>query len=157
MFDLAELNPSDFDDWQALLALLNRAFAYMEGRIDPPSSLTRMTAQSLREKARDEDLFLFRRNSRPIACLFANEKGTHYYIGKLAVDLDFRGQGLARRLMDAAAQEALRRGLAGLELQTRVELVENQRSFRAMGFGLVGASAHERYPRATSFTFRRPL
>ena len=34
-------------DWPALLALIARAFAYMEGRIDPPSSLHRLTPQGL--------------------------------------------------------------------------------------------------------------
>ena len=31
--------PSDFADWSAILLLLQSAFAYMDGRIDPPSSL----------------------------------------------------------------------------------------------------------------------
>ncbi len=30
--------PADFSDWEGLLALINEAFAYMDGVIDPPSS-----------------------------------------------------------------------------------------------------------------------
>ncbi|TBX28144.1 GNAT family N-acetyltransferase [Nioella sediminis] len=151
------LNSDSFQDWDGLLALLNKAFAFMEGRIDPPSSLLRMSADSLKQKAAEEDLFLITQNSRPIACLFGHPQKTEYYIGKLAVDRRHRGTGLARQLLDAAAQEAVRRGLKGLRLQTRVELRENHRTFRAMGFHLIGASAHPGYARATSLTFRRPL
>ena len=34
---------SDFSDWAGLLRLLEEAFASMEGRIDPPSSVHRLT------------------------------------------------------------------------------------------------------------------
>ncbi|MGI3184583.1 GNAT family N-acetyltransferase [Nioella aestuarii] len=129
----------------------------MEGRIDPPSSLLRMTEDSLKQKAREEDLFLILNNSDPIACLFGSSKEPDYYIGKLAVDDAHRGKGLSRQLINAATQEAARRGFTGMRLETRVELRENHRAFRAMGFHLVGASAHEGYDHATSFTFRRPL
>ena len=157
MRDTIHLNPADFDDWDGLLALLTDAFAYMNGRIDPPSSLLRMTADNLRRKAGQEDLFLIRRNLRPIACLFGQPQGDHYYIGKLATAEDARGTGLAWALMNAAIQQAAQRGLAGLELQTRVELSENHRAFRAMGFRLVAASTHTGHARATSVTFRRSL
>ena len=50
--------PPDFAEWETLLALLRRAFAYMEGRVDPPSSLTRMDAAALRDKAGAEALLL---------------------------------------------------------------------------------------------------
>ena len=157
MRDSCLLNPVDFDDWTGLLALLNTSFAYMEGRIDPPSSLLRMTADSLKAKAQNEDLFLILKDTRPIACLFGIAQEQDYYIGKLAVADAHRGLGLGQALVDAAAREAYRRGLSALRLETLVELRENHRAFRAMGFQLIGASAHKGHSRATSFTFRRPL
>ncbi|WP_127559115.1 GNAT family N-acetyltransferase [Nioella ostreopsis] len=157
MCDPVLLNPDDFDDWPGLLDLLQQAFAFMQGRIDPPSSLADMTSASLKQKAKDEDLFLILRKTRPVACLFGRPDGQDYYIGKLAVANDARGQGLARLLIDAAARQARHEGCSGLRLQTRVELRENHRTFRAMGFHLIGASAHPGYARATSLTFRRPL
>lgn len=157
MRELIELNPTGFDDWNGLLALLNKAFSFMEGRIDPPSSVLQMTAQGLHHKAGVEDFFLIQHNDQPIACLFGQPKGDYYHIGKLAVDHCARGEGLARGLLDAAMREAARRGLSGVELQTRTELRENHRAFRAMGFRLAAASAHDGYDRATSLTFRRPL
>ena len=43
-----------FDRWDELLGLIMRAFAYMDGVIDPPSSAHRLTIASLTDKARDE-------------------------------------------------------------------------------------------------------
>ena len=48
-------------------------------------------------------------------------------------------------------------GLPVLELQTRVELVENQAAFLAMGFVEVGRTAHKGYDRPTSITYRRAV
>lgn len=150
-------NPAEFDQWSELLDLLHRCFAYMDSRIDPPSSLHRLSAEDLQRKAGTEDLYLAERDHTPVACLFGTPKEAWYYVGKLAVDPSCRGTGLARTLMDAASQHAKEAGLKGVELQSRVELTGNHRTFRAMGFHLVGASAHPGFDRATSLTFRRAL
>jgi GNAT superfamily N-acetyltransferase len=152
-----ETNPTDFDDFPALHALLSTAFAYMAERIDPPSSMTRLTLDDLRRKAKAEDLFLIRLNGAPIACLFGMQMAGAYYIGKLAVAAPQRGRGYARALVEAAATHARARGLPALELQSRVELVENHAAFAAMGFVQTAATAHPGYDRPTSLTFRRAL
>ncbi|MGO8077795.1 GNAT family N-acetyltransferase, partial [Rhizobium leguminosarum] len=43
-----------FTRWDELLALILSAFAYMNGRIDPPSSALKLTTESLAEKAGTE-------------------------------------------------------------------------------------------------------
>jgi len=50
-----EINPQ-FDDYAGLLALLHKSFAYMDGRIDPPSSLHKLDVDGLSEKAKAETL-----------------------------------------------------------------------------------------------------
>jgi ribosomal protein S18 acetylase RimI-like enzyme len=151
----------DFADWPALLDLLQRAFAGMDGRIDPPSSLAAMDAQLLQAKARAEQLILAcdvaDECTRLAGSLFAALRPGSVYFGKLAVDPAWRGRGLARRLVDCAAHIARTHGRPCLELQTRVELVENQRAFAALGFVEVGRSAHPGYARPTSITMRRSL
>jgi len=154
---MATIDREDFSDWAALLTLLRRAYAGMAGQIDPPSSLDSMTADMLRDKARREDLLLICEAGVAIACLFAAPRGDALYIGKLAVDPDHQGKGLARRLLYAAETLARRRALSALTLQTRIELRENHRAFRAMGFRLVGATRHPGHSRATSLMFRRDL
>ena len=63
----------------------------------------------------------------------------------------------ARALIALAEARARALGLPVLELQSRIELVENHATFRAMGFALVGATRHQGYDRDTSLTFRRPV
>ncbi|MDG3040202.1 GNAT family N-acetyltransferase [Roseicyclus marinus] len=152
-----ETNPGDFNDFTALHALLSTAFAYMADRIDPPSSMTRLSLADLRAKSTTEDLFLIRENGTPIACLFGAAAPDHYYIGKLAVAAAQRGQGHARALVEAAARHARALSLPALVLQSRVELVENHAAFAAMGFVVTAKTAHPGYDRPTSLTFRRAL
>ncbi len=143
------------EDWGAVLALLHRAFAFMEGRIDPPSSLHRLDAAGVAGKAAAERCFLALSQGRLAGCVFCEPRADCLYIGKLAVDPAWQGQGVGRSLMAAAEAEARARGLPALELQTRVELVENHAAFARMGFAKTGETAHAGYGRPTSVTMRR--
>ena len=89
--------------------------------------------------------------------MFLTPRPGTLYVGKLAVAAGHRGQGLARCLIDRAETRAREMGLPALELQTRVELVENQAAFRAMGFQEVGRTAHPGFDRPTSITYRRAV
>lgn len=140
--------------WPTILALLHEAFAYMEGRIDPPSSLYSLTGDDLSRQAETGEIWII---GAPVACVFLTPKPGALYIGKLAVAAKCRGQGLARQLIDRAEERARRMGLPALELQTRVELVENQAAFRKLGFLEVGRTAHQGFDRPTSITYRRPV
>ena len=51
------------------------------------------------------------------------------YFGRLAVVPEARGQGIARRLIEAVEDEARRRELAGVRLGVRIVLTENQQLF----------------------------
>ncbi len=153
---IAPADPA-FDDWEGLLALVQAAFAFMEGRIDPPSSLSRMDAAAMRARAQAETLLLARDRGALVGCLFAAERPGALYIGKLAVRPDLQGAGIGAALMRAAEALARARGLPALELQTRVELTGNHAAFARMGFAQVGETAHPGYDRPTSLTFRRTL
>jgi GNAT superfamily N-acetyltransferase len=152
-----ETNPPDFNDFAGLHRLLLTEFAYMEGRIDPPSSLAALSQDDLRAKAGAEDLFILRDSGHLTGCLFGAARPDCYYIGKLAVAASQRGHGLARALIDAAASRARTLSLPMLELQSRVELMENHAAFAQMGFVQAAATAHPGYARPTSFTFRRAV
>ena len=156
MVSKIETNPRDVDQ-QALFDLLQGAFAYMADRISPPSSLTTMTLQDVSSKTAQEDLYLIRNGPTPIACLFGTPRENVYYVGKLAVSEGWRGNGFARSLIEAAALRAMDLGHSTLELQSRVELVENHAAFAAMGFLRTGETTHPGYTRPTSYTFQRRL
>ena len=149
--------PEGFDDLGGLLALLREAFAYMEGRIDPPSSLHRLDAAGLADKSAAEELILAIRNGELVGCLFAVPRGDLLYLGKVAVKPGLQGQGITRRMMNLAEAGAQSRGLKAFELQTRVELTENHRAFAALGFERVAETSHAGFDRVTSLTYRKAL
>ena len=138
-------------DWPALLALIQRAFAGMEGRIEPPSSLDRLTANDL---AASEVWVI---GTPAQACMVLTPKPGRLYLGKLAVEPGLQGQGLGRALVRAAEQRALALGLTVVELETRVELVENHAIFGKLGFLEVGRKAHPGFDRPTSITFAKSV
>lgn len=149
--------PEDFTQWEMLLDLLRRSFAYMAPRIDPPSSLNKIGLTELLAKADEETLILALTDGRPVGCLFAHENGDALYIGKIAVDDAFRHQGIARRLVEAAEWLAREKSLPFLELHSRVELTENHRAFAALGFAKYADFFHPGYDRPTSVTMRKDL
>jgi len=150
-----------FDDFEKLHALLVSAFAYMDDRIDPPSSLHRQDAQSLRVKAQREKLVLAIDGTELVGCLFLRpdtEAFTEsYYIGKLAVRGDCRGEGIGKKLIDKATVFALDNNCNLLTLETRVELLENHRYFERLGFTRCGENSHSGYDRPTSFFFQKQI
>lgn len=142
-------------DWDAIHALLTQEFAGMEGRIDPPSSLRDLTASDIAAQSRRGEVWVI--GTPPLACVFLSPKPDALYLGKLAVASALRGQGLARHLVDLAQSRARAMGLPRLELQTRVELLENHATFRALGFVETGRTAHPGYSKPTSITFAKVL
>ena len=141
-------------DWQAILDLLHESFAYMEGRIDPPSSLHQLTSFGIAAFAATHHLAVIEHQQAPVACAFITYKPHATYIGKLATAKMHRGKGLAKALIEHAAQ--IRRHSV-LELETRIELVENRRAFDAMGFVKISEGAHEGYAQATSVKMQKRL
>ena len=55
---LITTSPERFNEWAGLFQLLHEAFRYMEGRIDPPSSLESMGIEAFKKKAQDEVLIV---------------------------------------------------------------------------------------------------
>lgn len=144
-------------DWAAVLRLVRETFAYMEGRIDPPSSMHRLSEAEIAAQAETGEVWVIEAEGVPVACVFLTPRPDRLYIGKLAVAAAWRGRGLARQLAALAEERALALGLPMLELQSRIELVENHAAFLALGFREAGATAHEGFSRPTSLTFRREL
>jgi len=135
-------------DWPALLGLIQRAFAAMEGRIDPPSSLNRLTPEGL---AKSPEVWVL--GDPPRACVVLTPKPDGLYLGKLAVEPDLQGQGLGRQMVAFAEARARALGLPQVELETRVELTENHRFYLSLGYAEAGRSAHPGLARVTSVRY----
>ncbi len=138
-----------------VLALIRKSFAYMDGRIDPPSSMHRLTLEGLSNQAGTAEVWVL---GQPVAaCVMLTPRPDCLYLGKLAVDPGQRGAGLARRLVDLAIARARALALPVLELQVRVELAENHAAFARMGFAKTGETTHAGHERPTSITMRRAV
>ncbi len=145
------------EDMRPVLALLQQAFAYMEGRIAPPSSLGRMDVADLVTLAQQAELWVVDGPQGPLACMVLTPQSDTLYLGKLAVAAAARGQGLARRMIACSLERARLLGLPSVSLQSRIELVENHAAFAALGFGIVGTTTHQGYDRPTAVTFMQAV
>jgi predicted N-acetyltransferase YhbS len=150
--DMTPMLATDPYDWESVLALIRRAFAGMEGRIEPPSSLHTLTVDGLRSTGE-----VWVMGVPPVACVILTPRAGALHLGKMAVEPAMQGRGLGQRLIGLAEERARALGLDVLELETRVELVENHAAFPAMGFQKVGETAHPGFARATSYTYRKVL
>ncbi|WEX77560.1 GNAT family N-acetyltransferase [Sinorhizobium numidicum] len=139
-----------FDRFEELLSLILTSFAYMEGRIDPPSSARALTVGALRHKAKNELAFAIADERDLLGCVFCKRETDCLYIGKLAVAPPCQGKGVGRLLLAAAERTARELGLPALRLQTRIELAANHATFVAWGFVETGRSAHPGFTRPTS-------
>ena len=155
-FSVKELDDG-FRGWNRLLNLLYVAFEQQEGRIDPPSSVYELDESGLRMKAREEHVFLAEQADLLIGCVFAKDTGSSVYLGKLAVLPDMQGNGVGRLLVERVEDFARCCGRSVLELETRIELVENHRIFEAYGFRKVSERAHDGYDHPTSISMEKRL
>ena len=149
--------PADFSEWEKVRALILDAFAYMEERINPPSSALRLTAQSMQADAAEGALLIAERAGDLLGCVFVRSKDDALYVYKFAVRPGLQGLGVGGMLMAAVRAEATRLGIKTLELQTRIELTQNHATFARMGFVKTGETAHTGFDRPTSITMRAPV
>jgi GNAT superfamily N-acetyltransferase len=145
------------DDPTALLALIRESFAYMEGRIDPPSSMTRLTPDSICEHLGKGEIWTLGAPTAPEACIFLTPDPPALYLGKLAVAATARRKGYGRALVTHAETRARTLGFDRITLQSRIELTENHTAFRHLGFTKIAVTAHPGYTRPTSITFEKRL
>lgn len=143
--------------WDKVLKLVKTSFLYMESRIDPPSSMHKLSEDSISKHAETGEIWVIESDHAPIACVFLTPKPDALYLGKLAVSESFRGQGLAHILVNCATTRAHALGYKRLELETRIELIENHQAFANMGFHRTGETAHVGYDRPTSITMQKEL
>lgn len=148
---------SNFDQLDDLLALIRSSFAYMDGRIDPPSSAHLLTLESLRQKIVEEIAFVATDGGTLAGCIFCRPEEECLYIGKLAVAPDAQGRGLGMALLEQAQKTALGMDLQRLRLETRIELTENHARFSAWGFVRTKENAHTGYDRITSIEMTKTL
>ena len=70
-------------DWQSLLALIQTAFAHMDGRIDPPSSMHALTEADLARQSTKAEIWAISPDPKalPVACVVLTPKAHALYVG----------------------------------------------------------------------------
>lgn len=138
-----------------ILSLIKDSFAYMEGRIDPPSSIESYDLDAFRADVSEQELWTF---GEPVtACILLKPQENALYLGRLAVAQHARGGRLGQKLVEHACARARHHCLVYLELKVRIELTDNQQFFSALGFYEASRSAHSGYDRPTYITLQRPV
>lgn len=126
----------------------------MEERVDPPSSSARLT---IKQSAASDEVWVIEDRDLPVACAVLTYQPASLYVGRVAVEPSYRGRGLARALVDAAADVARAHDLHQLELRVRVELTENIAAFGTMGFRKTQEHCHPGFTRTTFITMQKEL
>lgn len=127
----------------------------MEGRIDPPSSMKQLTVNTIAAQCCSGEVWVD--SDEPNACVFLNENEGRLYLGKLVVSRALRGRGVARQLIEFAEERAIHQGLRELEIEVRIELIENHKAFEKLGFAKVSEGTHVGYDKPTFITMRKQL
>lgn len=139
----------------AVLSLIQNAFAFMDARIEPPSSMHSLKLEDIATQAANGEVWTI--GTSPIACVFLKPRGDALYLSKLAVAEPARGQGLAAKLVAVAQSRATQAGLAALELDVRIALTENHAVFKKMGFAVHRDGYHAGFSHPTYFTMRKNI
>ncbi len=158
MSDTSVLRLATTHDATSIAATIAASFAQYRGKLVPESGAFRETTEGIAaEMAKGASAIVAERNGEVLGCVLMEEMEGDLYFGRLSVLPSARGQGLARRLIEAVEAEALRRGLAGIRLGVRIVLTDNQRLFASLGYRETSREAHPGFDRPTSINMRKPL
>ena len=158
MIDTLVLRAATAGDAAAIATVIAASFAQYRGRLVPESGAFRETPETIAaELERGTGAIVAERNGEMVGCVLVEEVEGDLYFGRLSVVPSARGQGLAKRLIDAVEAEARRRGLSGVRLGVRIVLTDNQRLFQALGYRETSREAHPGFDQPTSINMRKAL
>lgn len=128
-----------YANWPEVRDLIRSSFAYMEEVLGHTPKSALVDTATLSEAARTGTVFLEVQGNTPRACLFCRpscDVPNALYLGRLAVAPEIRGKGIARKLVDAAAELAVDEGFTYLTLDTAKALTHLHTAFGKLGFEL---------------------
>jgi len=144
-------------DTDAIADLINRAFLverfFVDGDRTSPAEISRLLETGT--------FLLAETDGRLVACVYVELRGERGYFGMLSVDPSQQGQGLGRRLVDAAEDRCRRRGCRVMEIHVVDLRRELPPLYRRLGYVEVGTEpfpATERAKLAARFiVMTKPL
>jgi len=132
-------------DGAAVESIVNEAYAIYIDRIGkPPGPMVDDYGPLIAAGA----VHVFEPDGQPVeAIIVLLEKPDHLLLDNIAVRRDRQGQGLGRRLIAFAEDEARRLGHAEIRLYTHVTMVENVALYTRLGFAETGRGRDAGYER----------
>lgn len=131
--------------------------AFRDLPIDPPSSVLKETLADFAARLRSDAIFTAMASGELVGSIFCTPKQDELYVGRLAVRSDWRRRGVASALVDAAMDEARRRGAKRMTLGARIALPGNVALFRRHGFVIVRETCHPGFAAPTSYDMELAL
>jgi GNAT superfamily N-acetyltransferase len=124
-------------DTESIASLINKAFIVERVAFDG----NRTSSEKVRALFESGSFLLAESRSSLVGCVYLETRGPRGYLGLLSVDPLFEGQGLGRRLMDAAERHARSIGLDALDLRIISPRAEALLPFyRKLGYAETGVA-----------------
>ena len=145
------------DDADRIAELVRAAFEEYRGVLVPPSAAHAETGASIRSKLEIGGAFLVEADGEDVGCVVFYRQEGDLYFGRLSVLPDYRGEGLAIRLVAAVEDEARVHGFAATRLGARLALPQNVGLFESLGYEVHKLESHLGFDQPTSVTMRKLL
>ena len=144
-------------DAAAIADLIRLAFSRQPRPTNPPSSALTETAATIVDHLGRGGGAVLETAGAIVGVVLWNEEEGAFYISRLSVHPERRRGGMARALMEEAEREARRLGFSRMTLGVRLELEENRRFFRSVGFADASFRSHEGFSEPTWVLMERRL
>ncbi|PKR55716.1 GNAT family N-acetyltransferase [Thalassospira marina] len=158
---ITELLSPDISDFDRLVVILKEAFAFQDGIVNPPSSVSRVDSAELQWRF-DRDTVLVARdvanNGFIIGQVWIEQGVDDAYFYKMSVDPACHGRGIGQALINAALDHVAKTGrLTKARLHVRKELAGNIAFFTRCGFAITGEGNHPGFDAPTYVIMTRDI
>jgi len=130
-------------------ALTQAAFATLHGEIDPPSSAHLETVDAVAAALAVGGGGIAEVDGEAVGVVRFKCEDNHLYVGRVAVNPERRGLGVARALLAFAERHAASIGLVETRLEVRRSLTGNVAMFERLGYTVVAEYPHPKQPAST--------
>ncbi|CAN5273401.1 hypothetical protein BH18ACT9_BH18ACT9_03720 [soil metagenome] len=134
MIEVDEVGPARAED---VLASIRAGFGARE-LLEPPSTATAETLESVRAALRTHGGLVATAESGPVGAVLFDRSGDLLVMRRLAVRPDDQSRGVARALVRRAEQVADRLGFEGIRIVARAEIPRTVRLWQHLGYTEIG-------------------